>query len=376
MTEKKKLLFLIPNLKHGGAEKVLVNLVNNLNPEKYDITVKCLFDVGVHKDSLKPHIHYGAMLKKEFRGNNRFFQMFPPRLLWKRLVGKERYDVAISYLEGPTTRILSGCKDADTKRIAWIHTGPQTSKLAKIGFSSADKAKTAYEKFDKVVAVSCGAKSALSNSLSIEREIDVLYNTNETEQIKERSGEEISDDKFIVGDGVPTLCSVGKLIYNKGFDRLLEAHRRLLDEGLAHRIYILGIGADKSRLESEAEMLGVSDSFVLLGYRDNPYKYVRSCDLYVCSSRREGFSTAVTEALIVGTAAVSTDCSGARELLGENNEYGIVVENSKDGIYEGIKEMLSSPENIAHYSEQAKVRGEKFSREKTVLAVEEMLDNI
>ena len=84
----------------------------------------------------------------------------------------------------------------------------------------------------------------------------------------------------------------------------------------------------------------------------------------------------MTEALIVGTPVVSTNCSGAKELLGDNNEYGIVVENSEDGIYEGMKQMLSDPELLAHYKTQAKLRGSFFSRTATVRAVEEMLDNL
>ncbi len=84
----------------------------------------------------------------------------------------------------------------------------------------------------------------------------------------------------------------------------------------------------------------------------------------------------MTESLIVGTPVVSTDCSGARELLGENNEYGIVTENSEDGIYDGMKKMLSDPELLAHYKKQAAIRGTFFSREKTVKAVEEMLETL
>jgi len=79
---------------------------------------------------------------------------------------------------------------------------------------------------------------------------------------------------------------------------------------------------------------------------------------------------------VVGTPVVSTDCSGARELLGENNEYGLVVENSEDGIYEGMKRMLTEPGTLAHYKNMAAERGTFFSKEKTVAAVEEMLNNI
>ena len=78
----------------------------------------------------------------------------------------------------------------------------------------------------------------------------------------------------------------------------------------------------------------------------------------------------------MGTPVVSTDCSGARELLGEHDEYGIVVENSEEGIYQGMKRMLSDPELLAHYKKQAKLRGSFFSRTETVRAVEELLDSL
>lgn len=367
----KKLLFLIPTLKHGGAEKVLVNLVNNLDPQKYDITVQTLFDVGVNKANLKPHIHYRSVFKRDFRGNNQFFQLFPVKLLWKRLA-KEHYDVAVSYLEGPTTRILSGCTDPDTTRIAWLHIELNTPRLAALGFRNVKEARKAYSAFDKVVAVSKNVKSCFLENLGIDLPIEILYNTNETEQIQDTASEPADDPRFL--RDIPSVCSVAKLMKTKGFDRLLKVHRQLLDEGIKHRVYILGIGEEQRELERQIQLHGLQDSFVLLGFKKNPYSYVSRCDLYVCSSRREGFSTAVTESLVVGTPVVSTDCSGAKELLGESNEYGLVVENSTEGIYQGMKKILSDPELLAHYKEKAKERGSFFSRTETVRAVEEMLD--
>lgn len=368
----KKLLFLIPNLKHGGAEKVLVNLVNNLDPERYQITVQTIFDVGVHREFLKPHIRYRSFLKHEFRGNHQLFQLFSPAFWWKRIV-KEHYDIAVSYLEGPTTRILSGCTDPDTKKVAWLHTTLSTPKRAALGFRGLKEAQRAYASFDSIVAVSQNVRDCFWENSGIHPDIKVLYNTNETEQIAEKASGSPTDPRFVTGD-VPAICSVGKLTTVKGYDRLLNAHKRLLEEGLAHRIYILGIGEEQRALEKQMAELGVSGSVTLLGFDKNPYRYVSRCDLYVCSSRREGFSTAVTEALVVGTPVVSTDCSGAKELLGEQNEYGLVVENSEEGIYQGMKKMLSDPELLAHYKKKAKERGSFFSRTQTVQAVEAMLD--
>lgn len=371
---KKKLLFMIPTLHHGGAEKVLVNLVNNLDPSKYDITVQTLFDVGVHRDSLKPHIHYRSCMKRQFRGNTTFFKLFSPKSLWKKMIG-EQYDIAISYLEGPTSRILGGCTDPDTRKIAWVHIELNTPRAASIGFRSPAEAEKIYNSFDQIVAVSRNVKESFCRNLNITAPMDVLYNTNETEQIVEKAQLEPEDPRFIT-DSTPSICSVAKLIPTKGFDRLLNVHKRLLDEGQKHRIYILGLGAGQKALEKQMQELGIEGSVTLLGFHKNPYQYVSRCDLYVCSSHREGFSTAVTESLVVGTPVVSTNCSGAHELLGENDEYGIVVENSEEGIYEGMKKLLSDPALLAHYREKAKERGSFFSRTETVRAVEEMLDGL
>ena len=186
--------------------------------------------------------------------------------------------------------------------------------------------------------------------------------------------EQVDDFEFF--SNCFTICSVAKVENSKGYDRLLEVHKRLIDNGFVFRTIILGIGSQIEQLNEKAKEYGVADSFIMLGFRENPYKYVAKSDLYICSSRREGFSTAVTEALILGIPVVSTECSGAKELLGDNNEYGIVVDNSEEGIYEGLKRMLSNPDLLKHYKKQAEIRGGFFSKEKTVKAVEEMLDSL
>lgn len=369
----KKILFLIPNLAHGGAERVLVNLANNLDRTKYDVTVQTLFDVGINRQYLKPHVHYIPGYKWQFRGNTTLMKVFTPERLYGHIV-KGHYDVLISYLEGPTSRILAGCHDPKIKKAAWIHIELPSPSQAAIGFRSEKEALRLYNTYDRLIAVASSVRRVFINSLAVQTPIDVLYNTNETEKIVGLSKVEPNDPMFPKG-GI-RICSVAKLASPKGYDRLLNVHKRLLDEGLAHSIYLIGIGEDKKKLEAQARNLGVEDSFHMIGFRDNPYQYVARCDLYVCSSRREGFSTAVTEALIVGTPVVSTDCSGARELLGEHDEFGLVVENSEDGIYQGMKRLLENPDLLAHYKKQSEARGKIFSREKTVKAVERMLDSL
>ena len=141
-------------------------------------------------------------------------------------------------------------------------------------------------------------------------------------------------------------------------------------------ICVIGCGEGQKKLERRVQELGVANSFRFLGFHKNPYKYVSKCEMYVCSSHREGFSTAVTEALVLGLPVVSTDCSGARELLGENDEFGLVVDNSEEGIYHGMRRMLSEPGLMGQYRQKASQRGQRFSKTKTVKAVEHMLDGM
>ena len=366
------ILFLIPTLGHGGAERVLVNLVNNLNKDKYSITVQTLFDEGINKQYLKSDIRYKSCFRHQFRGNVTFMKMLPCKWLHDFFI-KEHYDIVVSYLEGPTSRIISGCPYKDTKKVYWIHIELDNKKRFHVGFSSFSAAIKAYMQADKVVFVAESVRSVFETTAGMRFPNGlVLYNTNETDKIKEKSIEKIDD--VIFDANTVNVCSVAKIIDSKGYDRLAHVHNRLMKENIKHHIYILGVGERQKEIQEYINKENLSTTFSFLGFRENPYKYVAACDLYVCSSRREGFSTAVTEALIVGTPVVSTDCSGARELLGENNEYGIVTENSEEGIYWGMKKMLEDKDLRKHYAEKALERGGKFRREATVKAVEDMLD--
>ena len=138
-------------------------------------------------------------------------------------------------------------------------------------------------------------------------------------------------------------------------------------------LYILGIGELESELKKYISTNHLEKYVDLLGYNENPYKFVAKCDLFVCASLREGFSTAATEALIVGTPVCTVEVSGMKEMLGDNNEYGIVTDNNEEALYEGIKRLLDNPDLLAHYKKQAEIRGKDFSTENTVKAVENML---
>ena len=371
--KKIQVLFLIHDLGPGGAEKVLVNLVNNIDSAKFDVTVMALYGGGVNEQFLRPHIHYHACFKHMPRGNSHLMKLLTPAQLHKWLI-KDHYDIEISYLEGPSARVISGCPHSDTRLVSWIHVEQHTRALAAKAFRSYLESERCYSRFNQTVCVSEYVKSDFMSIYPSLSNVSVKYNTNETTNILHMKDEPIEEGVFCNGD--IRLCGVGKLMPIKGFDRIARIHKRLREDGYPIHTYILGDGPDRQKLEAFISTNALGKSFTLLGYQTNPYKYVSKCDLFLCASTAEGFSTAATEALIVGTPVCTVDVSGMREMLGEHNEWGIVTENSEEALYQGIKLLLDRADVLEKYKSAAARRGEKFSTEETVAAVESMLINL
>lgn len=367
----KRVIFLIHDLCQGGAEKVLVNLVNNMDKTKFDVTVFSLFDVGVNKQFISKDIRYRYLFKKVFRGNSHLFKLFSPKRLYKLLI-KEEHDVVISYLEGPTARIVGGAPKG-VKVVSWVHSTVKTTKELSASFRNKKEAERCYFRADQMVFVSRSVRDSFLNVCKTKNNV-VLYNTSLSNDIICKSQDAVDEYRF--HNARFDWCAVGKLVPLKGFDRMLRIHKRLIDSGMAAHFHILGVGSEHERMNKWCIENNISDSVTFWGYQTNPYKIVAKCDLFVCASHSEGFSTAATEALIVGTPVCTVEVGGMKEMLGENNEWGIVTPNDEEELYKAIKNLLDNPDCLKHYTEMAKLRGKSFSTEATVKAVEGMLLNL
>lgn len=367
-----KILFLIHDLGQGGAEKVLVNLVNNMDRSKFDISVTALFGGGVNEQFLKPDIHYRTVWAKKVPGNSKIMKLFSPRQL-HRICVKEHYDIEVSYLEGPSARVISGCEDKNTKLVSWIHCKQHTRRVASMSFRSEKEAERCYGKFKKTICVSKIIKEDFCSIFPRVLFCEVLYNTVESDQIVSMSNEAVSE---FVDDRKIRLIAVGTLKEIKAFDRLLRITSRLVNENYKVHLYILGKGPLENQFRDFIENNNLADSITLLGYQTNPYKYVAKSDIFLCSSYSEGFSTATTEALILGIPVCTVEVSGMREMLGENNEYGIIAKNSEESLYWELRKLLDAPDLLAYYREKAQERGQCFNTKQTVIAVEKMLERL
>ena len=190
-----KILFVIHDLCHGGAEKVLVNLVNHMDKSKFDITILALFGGGVNEQFLSPEIRLLHGHQRMIPGNSHLMKLFSPKALFRHYI-KETYDVIISYLEGPSARIVSGCPDDATKLVSWIHIEQHNMKKAASSFRGAAEAKHCYERFDRTICVAQSVADDFQSIFSLKQPPEVLYNTVESDMILEKAAEKVASELF------------------------------------------------------------------------------------------------------------------------------------------------------------------------------------
>ena len=364
-----KILFLIPELSGGGAEKVLCNLVNNMDLSKFDITVQT---VNAHdpKEYLKKGIHYKSIIHSETKFGRKWkecwYRFCTEFKLTYPLYIKDDYDIEVAYLECGATKVMAASTNKRAKKIAWVHCDVKKKGL------TAKKTGKYYLKYDQVVCVSESSKSSFEEVFSDYAKATVLYNVIDEEEIYQKLQEK-QDNRWETD--VFHILTVGRICFEKGCDRLLQVCELLKIHGYNFKIHLLGEGPDKEQLIERAKELGVSDYIEFEGFKSNPYPYMNNADLIVIPSRSEALSTVAIESLIMGKPVVTTPCSGMRELFGES-EYGIITDDSVESLYINIKRMIDSPNLLKMYAEAARRRGLSFRKEEIVKKTEALFEKL
>lgn len=367
---KKKILFCIFDLKGGGAEKVLVNLLKQINPIKYDITVLAIFGVGVNLEKLPQYINFKCIFKHQFRGFTTLMKLFSPKIL-HRLFIQNKYDIEIAYLETSPTRIISGAPQ-NTKKVCWVHTEEENQYAFVSSYRNYKEMIDCYKQYNHIAFVSKKSKDAFQkNHPDIEVPQSVIYNVNDYDDIIHKSLMSISEN---LSNGI-NICSVGRLTKQKGYIRLLEIIHKLNTEGLKDKfcMYLLGTGEEYDLLKNYANK-HLLENVHFLGFQTNPYKYLSKMDLFICSSYKEGYSTAVTEAIILNLPVITTDVSGMDEIL-HNGEYGLIVPNDSNSLYRGLKDLITHPTKISEYKKRIQNQTKK-KQKNNVKQYEYLLDNL
>ena len=383
MDKKKKILIRIGSLRHGGAEKVLVTFLKNLPKDKYEIDLLLNLYSGKYLLEVPGWINVLYLNKGEMITTNRL-QDIPtkafrviyqrvlktfPSLLYQFILKGTKYDIEFAAIHGFRDEILNSPLKS-SKKLIWIHNDLKKTEL----YNYTDEEFQKFFGFDKIMVISEKIQHDFENLAKTEQEknkIVRIYNPLETEEILRKSevGSRKSEDES------PVFISIGTVFPQKGFDRLLKVHRRLLDEGFNHKIQILGDGYDFENIKKLQQDLGVAETSTLFGFTDNPYPVIKNADFYILSSRYEGFPTVLFEAITLKKKIISTNVSGVREMLNDG-KLGLIVNNSEDGIYEGMKKALQNPESFDQYEQLLKDYKMPFDLENSVNSLVKILDEL
>lgn len=381
--EKKKILIRIGSLRHGGAEKVLVTFLKNLPKDKYEIDLLLNLYSGKYLAEVPDwisvlYLNKGEMIttnriqdipKKAYRVLYQKLLKIFPKILYSTILKNKKYDVEFAAIHGMRDDILNSPINS-SKKIVWIH-----NDLRKTEFHHyTDQEIRKFFGFDKIMVISEHIQKDFESLAQNEVEkskIVRIYNPLDTEEILLKSQEPRIKNQ----DQQPTIVSVGTVFPQKGFDRLLKVHKKLLDEGFKHRIKIIGDGYDFENIKNLKTELGVNETVEMLGFTDNPYPSIKAADFYILSSRYEGFPTVLFEAITLKKNIIATDVSGVQEML-EKGKLGLIVENSEEGIYEGMKKALTEPKFFEQYQENLKDYKMPFNLENSVNKIMEIIDYI
>jgi len=291
--------------------------------------------------------------------------------IYKKYI-KEDYDTEIAFLEGPITRLFS-VKNKKTRKIVWVHN--DISLVFGKGIKSKIKKKLdkkIYSKYETIVFVS---KDNMRKFKQVYKEIrneylepikkEIIYNYIDRKEVIRKS-QENSDVNF--DEDVINFVSVARLVPQKAIDRLIKVHAKLIYSNCKHHFYVIGDGPERANLEKVIMENNVKNTFHLLGKKENPYPYIRQADYFCLLSNFEGYGMVLEEAKILGKPIIITD-TAAREAV-EKYDNSIVLENTEEKIYEGLKQVIKNHKK-QDLKEQIKI---EYKNEILIEKVEQLIE--
>lgn len=365
----KKILFGITSLTIGGAERVLVDLANKLQEkDEYDITIFTIYNNGEFEKNLNEKVKIKTLFNNSYAELTKMQKILVPLkvLFFKKSIYKKHikgdYDREVAFLEGPITRLFS-VKNKNTKKIAWIHN--DMSLVFGKGIKAKIKRKIdrkIYSKYNTLVFVSQDNRDKfeeiypdLRNSELERIHKRVVYNYINKDLVLEKANEkaDIEFDKKQLN-----FVSVCRLVEQKAIERLIDVHKKLINDKYIHKFYIIGDGPLKDKLEEKIKEEKLEDTFILLGKKENPYPYVKAADYFCLLSYFEGYPMVVEEAKILNKQILITD-TAAREVVKDYNNSKI-FENTEDGIYKGLRKIIQDSKLKKEKQENIEYNNEKI----------------
>lgn len=364
-TSKKKIAILEAPLGIGGVGLALVNMLDQIDYENYEVTLWLENDTGLLQSSVNKNVNirywggedqcYYYILRRELMHRNLiwciksiyfralskinckyFYKNYMYYLKSLPKLSEEMYDCMIIFHGLVLDRVMIASHRFNyRKKIAWIH-GRCSHKRDVEYFEPFFKE---YANMDRIFCVSNATKKIFCSVYpEFSQKSETFYNILNRNMIIQKANEEIFESFHDI-----TLVTVGRLSQEKGQDLIPKTARLLLDAGYNIKWYLLGEGPTKEYIESEIKKYNVQENVCLLGKKNNPYPYIKLCTIYVQPSYSEGYCTSTLEAKILCKPIVTTDAPGMREQINNTQDGIIVNEMTAEALFDGITMLLEHP---------------------------------
>lgn len=383
----KRILFIIDAIDNGGVGIVLKNLLKFIDKKRYVIDVLTFEENDKYEKLLPEEITiYHAYKHNPAKNKNKFIRYFYgviknniPSFIIRKLLYKNKYDLAIDF-KGNNLNVL---RSANCKRIFWSHKDfsfvtnlVEREMLETYGKTRNYKYKEKiFRKYinniDHIVCISDYTKQGFIDRWHPSVPVSVVYNIIDTELILEKAKDNIPyhkpKDKIV-------FCCLSRISKGKGIDRLFRCVKRLNEEGYDFELIIVGGGDAFEELHTLLQSMDLAN-VVMFGNQDNPFPYLKACDVFVCPSETECYSTVLCESIVLGKPIVMTDVGASKEIMAEGR-YGFLVDNTEIGILEGMRKFLDYPQYISQFSRSVDTTNSPFDTQKRIRELESFLDSV
>lgn len=356
----KKILFIHSSLGGGGAERVLIDILENIDTDSFQVDLLLIYGTGVYMKDIPANINYIGCLYEKKRP---FWKWFVARLHLghlfecreiRRVMKGRYYDTIVSFMENGPLKYHGFITDKAQNNVSWVHTDLLNNHYSRCSFLSDNHEKKTYQKMNTIVFVSDTALKNFQKLFNLRNvNMKVIHNPIDAVRIQTRSLEEsVPKIKF-------ALCAVGRICPQKRYDRLLYAVKILYDKGCDITVNILGTGYMEAEIKKMCSSLNLDTIVNFLGFKENPYPYIKNSDVFCLSSDTEGYPTVVCEAIVLGVPVVATDIVGSRDIIGQN-EYGLLTELTPESFADAIYSLYNDESLLGYYKRKASEKAKNF----------------
>ena len=369
---KKKILIIMHNLCGGGAEKVLVDILQNFDYSQYQVDLALNLNEGVYLPDIPKNVKTIALFNKlTFYigfGLLKFLNIhFVNKLIVKRKI-TDQYDAIISFMEGFPLVVHSYLTEQTHNNISWIHINlfafHHSAQLSIYGNKMEERC---YRKMNQLVFVSNDSAKEFDNLFQLDVPKVVIYNPIPRTAIIDQAEQPvpIQKNKLVVGN-------VARFAEQKRLDRLMRVAKRFKDSNYDIEFWLIGEGKLKDSLLEQQKQLGLENYVKFLGFKKPAYPYMKQFDIFLLTSLTEGFPLVVCEAVCLGLPICATKTTGSIEIL-DSGEYGVLTEHDDDAIFDALKKLVDDKELRDFYHQKSLERSNMFDIQKTMSEIYALL---